>query len=66
MKIKTIRFIRGKVVLIVLVFCMLSFGGIIFFVIKSLKLDKEHLTLVELSKNIEIEVFHSRIKLDDY
>ncbi|NQU84215.1 MAG: hypothetical protein HQ541_00490 [Mariniphaga sp.] len=29
-------------------------------------MDQEHLLLVEFSKNIEIEVSHSRIKLNDY
>ena len=57
---------KGKVVIVVLTFCMLSFSGIVFTVIKSLILDREHLALVEFSKNIEIEVSHSRIKLDDY
>jgi signal transduction histidine kinase len=66
MNFKAIKFLKGKVVIIVLAFCMLSFSGIIFTVIKSLILDREHLALVEFSKNIEIEVSHSRIKLDDY
>ena len=66
MNLKAIKFLKGKVVIIVLAFCMLSFSGIIFTVIKSLILDREHLALVEFSKNIEIEVSHSRIKLDDY
>lgn len=66
MNLKTIKFMKGKVVIVVLTFCMLSFSGIVFTVIKSLILDREHLALVEFSKNIEIEVSHSRIKLDDY
>ena len=66
MNFKAIKFLKGKVVIVVLTFCMLSFSGIIFTVIKSLILDREHLALVEFSKNIEIEVSHSRIKLDDY
>ncbi len=66
MNFKAIKFLKGKVIIVVLVFCMLSFSGIIFTVIKSLILDREHLVLVEFSKNIEIEVSHSRIKLDDY
>lgn len=66
MNFKAIKFLKGKVVIIVLAFCMLSFSGIILTVIKSLILDREHLALVEYSKNIEIEVSHSRIKLDDY
>ncbi len=66
MNFKTIIFLKSKVVIVVLIFCMLAFGGIIFTFIRSLKLDREHVLLVEFSKNIEIEVFHSRIKLDDY
>lgn len=66
MNFKTIIFLKSKVVIVVLIFCVLAFGGIIFTFIRSLKLDREHVSLVEFSKNIEIEVFHSRIKLDDY
>ncbi|NOR73970.1 MAG: hypothetical protein GQ525_02300 [Draconibacterium sp.] len=66
MHFKAIKFLKGKVVIIVLAFCLLSFSGIIFTVINSLILDREHLALLEFSKNIEIEVSHSRIKLDDY
>ncbi len=66
MNFKAVKFLKGKVVIVVLTFCMLSFSGIIFTVIKSLILDREHLALVEFSKNIEIEVSHSRIKLDNY
>lgn len=66
MNFKAIKFLKGKVVIVVLTFCMLSFSGIILTVIKSLILDREHLALVEFSKNIEIEVSHSRIKLDNY
>jgi len=38
MDFKTIQFLKGKVVTVVLVFCILSFGGILFTFIKSLKI----------------------------
>lgn len=66
MNFKAILFFKSNVVLVVLIFCILAFSGIIFTFIRSLKLDREHLLLVEFSKNIEIEVSHSMIKLDDY
>ncbi|MCF6357810.1 MAG: hypothetical protein L3J54_08380, partial [Draconibacterium sp.] len=66
MNFKSIKFFKGKVVIVVLTFCIISFSGIIFTVFKSFILDRRHFALVELSKNIEIEVSLSRNKLDDY
>lgn len=66
MNFKAIRFIKNKVVVIVFIFCMLAFSGIIFTFIQSVKLDREQLILLEFSKNIKIEVSHSRIKFDYY
>lgn len=57
---------KSKVVIILLLFTALTFSGIIFTSVRSLKLDREHLALLEYSKNIDIEVSHSRIYLDDY
>ena len=57
---------KSKVVIVLVVFTILTFSGIIFTSVRSLKLDKEHLALLEYSKNIDIEVSHSRIHLDDY
>ena len=65
MSLKTIIFFKRKIVLIVLIFCMLALGGIIFTFIRSVKLDKDHLFLLESAKNVEIAVSHSRIKLYD-
>ena len=64
MKIKS--FFRNKVILILMLITALALSGIIFSSIRSLKLDKEHLSLLEHSKNIDIEVSHCRVYLDDY
>lgn len=59
-------FYRGKVLLAIIIFTTITCTGIIYTSIKSLKLDREHLLLLELSKNINLEISHSRIFLDDY
>ena len=57
---------RGKVLLAIIIFTTITCTGIIYTSIKSLRLDREHLALLELSKNIDLEISHSRIYLDDY
>lgn len=50
----------------IIIFTTITCTGIIYTSIKSLRLDREHLLLLELSKNIDLEISHSRIFLDDY
>ncbi|KJF45111.1 sensor histidine kinase [Draconibacterium sediminis] len=57
---------RGRVLLAIIIFTIITCTGIIYTSIKSLRLDREHLLLLELSKNIDLEISHSRIFLDDY
>jgi len=57
---------RGKVLLAIIIFTTITCAGIIYTSIKSLQLDREHLSLLELSKNIDLEISRSRIFLDDY
>ncbi|MGQ8335261.1 sensor histidine kinase [Sunxiuqinia sp. A32] len=57
---------RGRVLLAIITFTTITCAGIIYTSIKSLRLDREHLSLLELSKNIDLEISHSRIFLDDY
>ena len=57
---------RGKVLLAIIIFTTVTCTAIIYTSIKSLQLDREHLSLFELSKNIDLEISHSRIFLDDY
>ncbi|WP_321373725.1 histidine kinase [uncultured Draconibacterium sp.] len=57
---------RGKVLLAIIVFTSITCTGIIYTSIKSLQLDREHLSLLDLSKNIDLEISQSRIFLDDY
>jgi signal transduction histidine kinase len=57
---------RGRVLLAIIIFITITCTGIIYTSIKSLRLDREHLSLLELSKNIDLEISHSRIFLDDY
>lgn len=57
---------RGKVLLAIIIFTTITCTAIIYTSIRSLRLDREHLALLELSKNIDLEISHSRIYLDDY
>lgn len=66
MNLKIKLLFKYKVILILLTIAILAFGGIIFTSVRSLKLDRDHLILLENSKNLDIEVSHSRIYLDDY
>ena len=58
--------IKQKIVGILIIFSLFSFGGIIYTFRSSANLDKSHVKLVENSEKIEIEVFNVRIKLDEY
>ncbi|WP_347841048.1 ATP-binding protein [uncultured Draconibacterium sp.] len=57
---------RGKVLFAIIIFTTVSCAGIIYTSVKSLQLDREHLSLLELSTNINLEISKSRIFLDDY
>lgn len=57
---------RGKVLLAITVFTIIASAGIVYTSIKSLKQEREHLTLLKLSKKVDLEITHSRIFLDDY
>ncbi|MCG6191123.1 sensor histidine kinase [Maribellus maritimus] len=57
---------RGKVLLAVIIFTTITCTGIIYISVKSLQLDREHLLLLKLSKNIDLEISHSRIFFNDY
>lgn len=59
-------FFRGSVLIVIIAFTVLASAGLIYTSIKSLRLDREHLKLVEHTKNIDLEISHSRIFLDDY
>jgi len=57
---------RGRVLMVIIAFTVFASAGLIYTSIKSLQLDREHLSLVEHTKNIDVEISHSRIFLDDY
>jgi len=57
--------IKQKIVAILIIFSLFSFGGILYTFSSSAKLDKSHVKLVENSEKIEIEVFNVRIYLSD-
>ncbi len=57
---------KSKVIIAIIMVTIMAFTGIIITTIENLKLDREHMALIEYSKNIEIEISHSRIFLDDY
>lgn len=57
---------RGRVLLVIIAFTAIASAGLIYTSIKSLQLDREHLSLKEHSKNIVVEISNSRIFLDDY
>lgn len=58
--------IQRKILLVIVSFTIVACAGLIYSAVKSLKLDDEHLALIEKSKNLDIEISHSRIFLDDY
>ncbi len=58
--------IQRKILLVIVSFTIIACAGLIYSAIKSLKLDDDHLALIEKSKNLDIEISHSRIFLDDY
>lgn len=64
MRIKSL--FRNKVILILMLITALALSGIVFTSIRSLNIDKEHLSLLEHSKDIDIEMSHCRVYLDDY
>ena len=66
MNVKIKLLFKYKVILVLLIIAILVFGGIIFTSVRSLKLDKKHLGILEDSKNLDLEISHSRIYLDDY
>uniref|UniRef100_UPI003217E121 sensor histidine kinase n=1 Tax=uncultured Draconibacterium sp. TaxID=1573823 RepID=UPI003217E121 len=57
---------RRRVLLLIIALTAIACGALVYTTIKSLTLDKEHLELIEHTKNIDIEISHSRIYLDDY
>jgi signal transduction histidine kinase len=57
---------RGRVLIVIIAFTVIASAGLIYSSIKSLQLDREHLTLEKHSKNIVVEISSSRIFLDDY
>ena len=52
--------------MVLIAFTVIASAELIYTSIRSLQLDHEHLSLVEYSKNIDIEVARSRLYLDDY
>lgn len=56
----------GSNLMVIIAFTVIASVGLIYTFIQSLKIDQEHFTLVEHTKNIEVEISHSRIYLDDY
>lgn len=58
--------LRGKVLLAIVIFTTITCAGIIYTSTKSLQLDRKHLALQKLSKNINLEITRSRIYADDY
>lgn len=57
---------RERVLIVISALTVVACAGLTFTSIKSLQLDREYLSLVEHSKNTDLEVSHSRIFLDDY
>lgn len=64
MKVKSL--LKNRMILIIMLMIIPAFSGIIYTSIRSLKLDKEHLVIMENSKKIDVEVAHGRVYLDDY
>lgn len=57
---------RGRVLLVIVFFTVIARAGFIYTSRKSLQLDREHLSLVKHSTNIDLEISHSRMFLDYY
>lgn len=66
MSIRKNHLIKQKIVIVLVLFSLFSFGGIIYTFHFSTSLDKEHIELVEKSEKIEISFLDSRINLDNY
>lgn len=59
-------FFRNKVLIIIIVFTAFACAGFVYASIKNLQWDKEQLQLIEFTNNIEKNISHSRIVLDDF
>lgn len=57
---------RKQILIVIIVFTVAASAGLVQNSIKSLRLDREHVTLLKQSKNIDREISNSRINLDDY
>lgn len=58
--------IKRKVILVLLLFSIFAFGGIIYTFQTSSIIDARHIKLVEYSEKVEIEVFNGRIEMDNF
>ncbi|MCL3780912.1 hypothetical protein EMN47_11015 [Prolixibacteraceae bacterium JC049] len=58
--------IKQKIVLILLLFSIAAFAGIIYTLTVSSRQDKQHLKLVENSEKIEIKIYNARVELSNY
>lgn len=57
---------RKQILIVIIVFTVAASAGLVQNSIKSLRLDREHVTLLKQSKSIDREISNSRIFLDDY
>jgi len=58
--------IKSKVILVVLGFSLLSFGGLLFTFIKSSRIDIEHVELTEIAEKVQIDVLLTTIAMDEF
>jgi len=58
--------IKSKVVLVVLGFSLLLFGGLLFTFIKSSRMDIEHVEITEITEKIQIDVLLAIIGVDEF
>lgn len=66
MNVKIKLLFKYKVIIVLVTIVILAFSAIIYTSFRSLKLEKEHLVILENLNNLDLEISHSRIYLDDY
>ncbi len=55
-----------RISLVIVCFTVIASAVLVFISIRSIKLDEQHLSSIECLKNIDVEISHGRIFLDDY
>ncbi|MFA8435892.1 MAG: sensor histidine kinase [Marinifilaceae bacterium] len=66
MKITKGLHIKGKMMLVLLFFSLFAFGSLVFTFIKSSRIDRENVQIIEVGEKVKIDVLQARIILDEY